>query len=145
LSADPLFLSEEEVVGIHDEQIRLFGGLAGLADANLLSSAVMQPQHAYFYGGKRSLFDLAAEYAFSISKNHAFNDGNKRTAAASAIAFLDVNNWLVQESFTKEIVALVKGEISKGELSATLERISKRRQRIVIDLVEELQRLMGRH
>jgi death-on-curing protein len=142
--SEPLFLSEEQVLGIHAEQIKLFGGSPGLADANLLGSAVAQPQNAYFYGGKRSLFDLAAEYAFSLGKNHAFYDGNKRVAAAAAIAFLDVNGWLVEKEFTNEMLALVTDQMTKTEFSAVLEQVSKKKEKKIIDLVSALQkRLLG--
>jgi death-on-curing protein len=102
----------------------------------------MQPQNACFYGGKTSLFDLAAEYAFSLGKNHAFQDGNKRVAAAAAIAFLDVNGWLVEREFTDEILALVTDRISKAEFSKALEEVSKRKESKIIDLVAAPQRLL---
>jgi death on curing protein len=123
----------------HAEQIRLFGGSPGLLDRNLLGSAVMQPQNACFYGGVNSLFDLAA---FSLGKNHAFQDGNKRVAAAAAITFLDVNGWLVEQDFTDEILALVTDRISKAEFSKALEEVSKRKETKIIDLFAVLQRLL---
>jgi death-on-curing protein len=103
----------------------------------------MQPQNAYFYAGKVSLFDLAAEYAFSLGKNHAFHDGNKRVAAAAAIAFLDVNGWMVQEEFTDEMLALVTGEITKQQFSAALQRVSVPKERKVIDLLSVLREALG--
>jgi death on curing protein len=138
--SDPVFLSEAQVLGIHAEQIRLFKGASGLLDRNLLGSAVTQPQNACFYGGKRSLFELAAEYAFSLGKNHAFQDGNKRVGAAAAIAFLDVNGWLVKEDFTQSMLDLVTDKITKADFAAVLEKASKKKRKI-IDLVSELQRL----
>jgi len=141
--SDPLFLTEEQIIGIHAEQIRLFGGSPGLADANLLGSAVMRPQNAYFYGGNCSLFDLAAEYAFSLGKNHAFHDGNKRVAIAAAIAFLEVNGWLVEKDLTEEMLALVTDKITKDQFSAALQGACKKKERKVIDLLSELQRLLG--
>jgi death-on-curing protein len=116
LSDDPLFLSEEQIIGIHAEQIRLFGGSPGIADSTLLGSAVMQPQNAHFYDSSRSLFDLAAEYAFSLGKNHAFHDGNKRVAAAAAIVFLDVNGWLVQEDLTEQVLGVSHGQNYQGAI-----------------------------
>lgn len=141
--SEPLFLTEEQIIGIHAEQIRLFGGAPGLADENLLGSSVMQPQNAHFYGGNRSLFDLAAEYAFSLGKNHAFRDGNKRTAAAAAIAFLDVNGWLVDKDLTEEMLALVTDKITKDQFSTALEQACKKKERKVIDLISELQKSIG--
>jgi death on curing protein len=143
--SEPLFLTEEQIIGIHAEQIRRFGGSPGLRDAVLLGSAVMQPQNAHFYGGNPSLFDLAAEYAFSLGKNHAFYDGNKRVAAAAAIAFLDVNGWLVEEPFTEQILALVTNKMTKAEFSAALKRVSRQKENKVIDMVSWLQEWIAKH
>lgn len=37
--------------------------------------------------------EIAAALCFKVIKNHAFGDGNKRTAAISSIVFLDLNGW----------------------------------------------------
>jgi death on curing protein len=141
--SDPLFLSEEQIKEIHAEQIQRFGGSPRLADPNLLSSAVMQPQNAHFYRGGVSLFDLATEYAFSLGKNHAFHDGNKRVAIAAAIAFLDVNGWLVQRELTDEILNLVTDKITKGQFSAALEKASTPKEVKTIDLLSVLREALG--
>lgn len=88
------FLSVEHVVAIHDTLIEEFGGSFGLRDGGLLESAAMQPQQAF--GGEDlypTLFDKAAAYAFFISENQPFIDGNKRTAASVAGVFLDINGY----------------------------------------------------
>jgi death-on-curing protein len=141
---EPIFLTEDQIVWLHDEQITLFGGLAGPADPNLLGSSVAQPESAYYYGGKTSLFDLATEYAFSIAKNHAFADGNKRTASEAAIAFLDVNGWLVEEEFTEAMFDVVTDKISKPDFSRMLEESSVKKENKIIDLVDYLQELFRR-
>jgi len=56
----------------------------------LVSSALGSAQNTYFYG-YGNMFDIAAAYAFHIAESQAFIDGNKRTAAAAAAAFLTVN------------------------------------------------------
>lgn len=86
------YLSAEHIVAIHDTLIEEFGGSFGLRDGGLLESATMQPQQAF--SGKDlypTLFEKAAAYAFFISENQPFIDGNKRTAASVAGVFLDVN------------------------------------------------------
>lgn len=75
----------------HAQQLHLFGGQAGVGDEGLLDSALMQPQNTWLYNLRADLFDIAAAYAFHLTKNHAFNDGNKRTALQAALAFLEVN------------------------------------------------------
>lgn len=88
--SEPL-LTKEEVSEFHQRQIHLFGGDAGVGDHALLESALAQPEHTYCYNSQADLFGLAAAYAFHIAKNHAFNDGNKRTALHAALAFLEIN------------------------------------------------------
>ena len=87
---DPLFLSREEVLGIHHLSLQLHGGLDGLRDPGLLDSALTQPVAAHFYG-PGDLAAIAAAYAFHIAQNQPFIDGNKRTAMGSALTFLKLN------------------------------------------------------
>ncbi|MCK8825874.1 type II toxin-antitoxin system death-on-curing family toxin [Fuchsiella alkaliacetigena] len=69
------------------------GGSFGLRDQNLLESAVMQPKNVYFYQESVTLIELAANYAYHICRNHAFVDGNKRTAFLATEAFLKANGY----------------------------------------------------
>jgi death-on-curing protein len=86
------FLSVDEVVQLHEDQIRPYGGASGLRDISLLESAVAQPA-ATFEGRDLhpDLIDKAAAYAFHLCCDHPFVDGNKRVALASALVFLDLN------------------------------------------------------
>jgi death on curing protein len=80
------------VLEIHALQLGEFGGIAGVRDRGLLESAVEQPRATAF--GEllhTDLFEMAAAYLFHIVKNHAFLDGNKRTALVAALVFLDIN------------------------------------------------------
>ena len=88
---EPRFLTKEEVLAYHAQQLALFGGQPGLGDEGLLESALVQPQNTYLYDAQADLLDLAAAYAFHIAKNHPFQDGNKRTALQAALGFLAVN------------------------------------------------------
>jgi death-on-curing protein len=86
------FLSVEDVLGLHADQVALYGGNHGVRDMGLLESAVAQPQATF--GGEylhKDLFEMAAAYLFHIVRNHPFLDGNKRTGAVAALVFLDVN------------------------------------------------------
>ena len=76
MSSDPLFLSVEDVIVLHDEQLVRFGGAAGIRDRGLLESAVGMPQTTF--GGEYlngDLFAMAAAYAFHIAQNQSFVDG----------------------------------------------------------------------
>jgi death-on-curing protein len=76
---EPLFLTLEEVQEIHEDQIRLFGGMLGIRDEGALASAVAQAE-AWFGGSflHSFPFGMAAAYAFHIAEAQAFLDGNKR-------------------------------------------------------------------
>jgi len=90
---DPVFLSLDEILEIHAEQVERYGGSSGLRDAAGLESAVATPQATF--GGEflhASIPAMAAAYLFHICQNHPFIDGNKRTAANAAITFLLMND-----------------------------------------------------
>jgi death-on-curing protein len=89
---DCFHLNIDIVREIHKEAIKQFGGLNGVRDENLLTSAVLTPQSSF--GGKSpyaDVIEVAAAYLFYICKNHPFRDGNKRTAMIAAIVFLRLN------------------------------------------------------
>ena len=85
------FPTLEEVIAIHDAQIAEFGGSAGLRDAGALESAIMRPQLGYYDG----LLDEAAALLESLTMNHPFVDGNKRTAFAATEVFLSLNGQFI--------------------------------------------------
>ena len=90
---EPEFLEPDVVLFLHDQALREYGGAQGLKSESLLGSALARPVNrlAYTDPDVIDLFDLAAAYAFGIASNHAFNDGNKRTAWSSCVLFLKVN------------------------------------------------------
>ena len=89
---EPLWISEEIVRVIHQDQIRPHGGSLGVRDENLLAASLARPRHLLAYG-QPDLFDLAA--AYGLAKNHPFIDGNKRTSFAVMATFLLVNGYLL--------------------------------------------------
>ncbi len=86
------WIKESSVLAIHEEQIAEHGGLAGVRDLPLLQSAFARPQNLAAYGSP-DVADLAASYAVGIARNHAFLDGNKRTAWVVAETFLLKNGY----------------------------------------------------
>lgn len=80
------FLSRRVVEAFHAEQLRRHGGAQGLRDENALESALARPE-------QKAHYELAAAYVFGIARNHAFVDGNKRTAIVAAGAFLLLNGY----------------------------------------------------
>jgi len=89
------FLTVAAAEAIHREVLASHGGMPGLRDRTLLEAAVAAPQAAY--GGEASIkdeIDVAAAHLFYLCRNHPFNDGNKRTALATCLAFLEANESL---------------------------------------------------
>jgi death-on-curing protein len=80
----------EQVLKLHARSIEAHGGTMGIRDRGGLEAAVNHPKNVFFYGAG-DLFDLAAAYAFHIAEGQCFLDGNKRTAATSALTFLRLN------------------------------------------------------
>jgi death-on-curing protein len=107
------------VLAIHDEQLAEHGGQAGVRDRGLLESAMAHPRNQFAYG-ERALARLAASYAFGISRNHPFLDGNKRTSLVVAELFLDLNGLELNASDAECVttfLALAAGDLSEDELA----------------------------
>lgn len=90
--SEPEFLTLAEVLVIHQVQIERFGGTHGVRDIGLAESAIAMPQAGF--GGEflhGTAFEMAAAYAYHLAENQPFLDGDKRTALAAALVFLDIN------------------------------------------------------
>lgn len=122
---EPVFLSLDEVLEIHEQQIDRYGGTHGLRDAAGLESAVATPQATF--GGEflhTSIPAMAAAYLFHISQNHPFLDGNKRAGANAAITFLLMNGWepdFSEEELVDVVLSVASGVLAKAELTGILE------------------------
>jgi death-on-curing protein len=114
-----VFLTLDEALLIHADQIRRYGGIHGVRDLGLLGSALAMPQASF--GGlylHTSLAEMAAAYLFHIAQNHPFLDGNKRAALASALAFLWLNDETVdagENELTEMVVGVAAGRVGKAE------------------------------
>jgi death-on-curing protein len=123
---DPVFLTLDEVLALHGDQIRRYGGSGGMRDLDLLSSALGTPSATF--GGAflhQSLFEMAAAYLFHIAQNHPFVDGNKRTALAVALVFLLLNDVEILSSdddLTELVLGVAEGKIAKSEVAVFLQR-----------------------
>jgi len=122
-----LFLTLAEVVEIHSHQIKRYGGSQGIRDINFLSSAIAMP-HASFHGEffQNDIYEMAAAYAFHICNKHPFLDGNKRTALASALIFLELNGINISDpngKLYKDMLALAEGKFNKEEFAEILREL----------------------
>jgi death on curing protein len=120
----PVFLSLDDVLEIHENQLSLYGGRPGLLNLSLLESAIAQPQASF--GGQyllADLYEMAASYLFHIVQNHPFIDGNKRVGAVAALVFLMVNEHDIQLT-SDELESLVldtaSGKLRREQIAATL-------------------------
>jgi death-on-curing protein len=110
------FLKLEEVVAIHHDQVRRYGGSHGIRDLNLLMSSVSLPQASfageYLYP---TLFAKVASLIHSLIMNHAFVDGNKRTAMTSGARFLYINGYKLkvhQKNMVETAVSIGSGKLN---------------------------------
>ena len=83
------YLTLDDVQGIHQDSVDAFGGSHGIRDSAGLEAAVMRPQSGYYHD---AISEAAALWE-SLSQNHPFVDGNKRTAIASMAAHLAINGY----------------------------------------------------
>ncbi len=80
------YLSIGQVLALHAQQLRRYGGRAGMRDRGALESALGWP--AATFGGEDlypDIADKAAALMHSLALNHPFVDGNKRGADFAAI------------------------------------------------------------
>ena len=120
----PAFLSLDEVLALHADQIERYGGELGLRDLGLLQSALAMPQAKF--GGEwlhPTLHEMAAAYLFHLARNHPFLDGNKRGALICAVAFLGLNDLELDadpEDLFEAVAAVAEGRMDKAQVAVFL-------------------------
>lgn len=125
---EPRFLTLDEVLRAHEDQLARYGGLSGIRDMGLLQSALAAPSSGfgdqYFHA---DLYEMAAAYLFHLCKNHPFVDGNKRVAAVAALAFLKMNGISPTSGTWLEDLALgtAEGRLQKPEIAKILRKHSR--------------------
>jgi len=125
---EPKFLTHAEVLYLHDESLRRYGGSAGIREPGLVESALGTAQNAFWYGNG-GLYEIAAAYAFHIAQSQAFVDGNKRAAAASAISFLKRNGIHFPKddgSVYRAMIEIAEKRLDKNGLAAVLKQLAEK-------------------
>jgi death-on-curing protein len=127
--AEPTFLTFAEVLEIHQDQMRRYGGRPGIRDLDLLKSALAMPQagmgEEYFHS---DVVEMAAAYLFHIIRNHPFIDGNKRTGAVAALVFLTLNGMEVdakETEFEQLVRRVAEGKADKNDIAGFLRSSTK--------------------
>ena len=121
---DPVWIREDVLLAIHNRQLAEHGGEPGVRDMGLLQSALGRPKNLWAYSDpKPDWAVLAASYAFGIARNHAFIDGNKRTALVVCRTFLRLNGFEVvapDGDKYSTFLGLAAGELPESELAQWL-------------------------
>jgi len=121
---EPEFLTLDEVLGIHADQIRMYGGRSGVRDLELLRSALAMPETTF--DGEflhPTIFEIAAAYLFHVARNHPFVDGNERAALMCALVFLGLNGERLQadpDDLYQLVDGVAAGAVDKAEVSVFL-------------------------
>jgi death on curing protein len=90
------FLSKEELFSIHTDQLARYAGREGIRDPGGVESALAAPRQWMSYGQYDAadlIPGIAAAYLYAFASNQYFIDGNKRTGAVAADAFLQLNGY----------------------------------------------------
>ncbi len=123
-----IYLTLEQILVIHEDQIERYGGTSGLRNLSLLESATFRPQST-FDGNDlyTNPFEKAAALMHSLISNHPFIDGNKRTGFVSAVIFLEMNGWTIhlkKEELVQTVIEIALKKFSIEEIALWLKKSS---------------------
>ena len=121
---EPRWLGRLAVDEAHFRQIREHGGAYRMRDENALESALARPRQRWQYEHTASLAELAAAYAFGLTRNHPYVDGNKRIALVVMAAFLTRNGVELRATNVEALsvmFALAAGQMTEGELGGWID------------------------
>ena len=122
---EPEWIAIEVVLVIHEAQLAEHGGATGIRDRALLESALARPKNLFAYSTNLSLNRLAGALAVGIAKNHAFLDGNKRTAWVVCALFLELNGVPVISDSAEVVSAMLAaadGKLTEEEFALWLDK-----------------------
>ena len=119
------FVSVQAVIALHKQQLALSPAEPdGVHDFGALESAVLAPHNHHFYGEVTDVHWLAAIYVVHLARNHPFRAGNKRTAMATCVAFLNLNGHSftrTDEEFGKLIISVLEHKADVSEVASFLQ------------------------
>lgn len=114
---EPEWIRDDVVSAIHNMQLAEHGGMGGVLSEGSLSASLANPKHYFFYTDpKPDIPAVAARYAHSITANHPFCDGNKRTAAVACELFLELNGFELRASDQEAYAMYIK--LANSEINA---------------------------
>lgn len=122
------WLAKDVVFALHDAQLAEHGGLPGTRDEGLIKPALARPRNLASYG-KPDIADLAASYAYRLLRDHAFIDGNKRTAFLVALVFILDNGHTLRAPHDEALAIMLDtaaGKVTEDVLAAWFRRYLRR-------------------
>ncbi|MFQ6174031.1 type II toxin-antitoxin system death-on-curing family toxin [Streptococcus anginosus] len=109
-------LTVEQVVALHSQLIIASGGMGGVRDKGLVESSLSNVFDTYFGVDQYpTIEEKAARLCYSLIKNHAFLDGNKRIGIFAMLVLLEIND-IVLDCTDEELVYLGLG-VAASELT----------------------------
>ena len=128
-----VFLSQDEVLALHADQIERYGGRHGIRDTGLLDSALAIPR-ATFAGQwlHGSLHEMAAAHLYHLVQGRPFLDGNKRAGLMAMLAFLGLNSLRLdatEDELVEMVLGVAGGRVSKAEVAVFIQRHTRRQRR----------------
>ncbi len=124
--AEPVWVRDDVVLAIHFRQLAEHGGDTGIRDHGLLASALAKPKNVFAYSKPEpDLARMAASYAFGLTTNHPFIDGNKRVAWVVCRTSLRLNGADIDASRAEKYetsMGLAQGRVSEEELADWIRR-----------------------
>ncbi|MGV3598743.1 MAG: type II toxin-antitoxin system death-on-curing family toxin [Bacteroidota bacterium] len=84
------YFDSEHAIKEHDFIIEESGGRMGVLNIGLLESVLEHIQNDFYYP---TIEEKLCHLFFSINKNHAFNDGNKRSSIILSAYFMELNGF----------------------------------------------------
>ena len=103
------YLTEREVLDLHDRTSTLHGGSPGARDLGLLQSSLYRARSGYY----QSLSEQGAALLQSFCMNHPFVDGNKRVALLVSVVFLRMNGFKVTATNAEFVKFIIEDVIAK--------------------------------
>ena len=116
-----VFLTLDDIIESHQNQIDTYGGSHGIRDIGLLESAIAQPEASF--GGQylhADIFEMAAAYLYHLVMNHPFVDGNKRVGLEAALIFLEINDESLianDDELVDLVLKTTAGQIGKRQIA----------------------------
>ena len=123
------YLTQADLIKLHNRVISVSGGLVGMRDVAILDSILSHMQNDEYYP---DFFAKLSHLIFSINKMHAFNDGNKRTSIMAGVQFLLINGYPFDrvEKFAISMediaVEIAENKISKEKLKILIKLMRSR-------------------